>query len=244
MQYLLAYFFRTDFDFARQALESGFKTCSESAKTCGAMEPGVFRLVLERGTDARVLELVTNSVANADPQIAGSAAEAVKDYGARESEAVLWKRLQNWHEQWKGRADALGRSENRPQAQLRTKLVEAIAQGAGWLADKEKLARLEPYCVLKEQCDEIAGFLDRWKDGPQLEIIVFNYAEVWPHIAQYEYQTLDKIWPKLAQFPAGSALTFTPEFQANEKAKGDALTSEVSRFAKAHGLILKVKNGD
>jgi hypothetical protein len=67
---------------------------------------------------------------------------------------------------------------------------------------------------------------------------------VWPHIAQYEYQTLDKIWPKLAQFPVGSVLTFTPEFQANEKRQGDALTAEVSRFAKAHGLILTVRSAD
>jgi hypothetical protein len=244
MEYLLAYFFRTDFDFARQTLESGFKTCSESTKTCGSMEPGVFRLVLERGPDARVLELVTESLASADPQIAGSAAEAMKDYGAPESEAALWKKLQNWHEQWKGRADALGRDKNQSQAQLGTKLIEAIAQGAGWLADKEKLSRLEPYCVLKEQCDEISGFLDHWKDGPQLEIVIFSYGEVWPHFAQYEYQTLDKIWPKLAQIPAGSVLIFTPEYQANEKAKGDAITSEVSRFAKVHGFILTVKTTD
>lgn len=244
MQYLLAYFFRTDFDFAHQMMESGFKTCSESAKACGTMEPGVFRLVLERSPDARVLELVTDSLASADPHVSGSAAEALKDYGAPESEAALWKRLQIWHEQWKGRADALGQDQNRPEEQLGTKLIEAIAQGAGWLADKDKLARLEPFCILKEQCDEIAGFLDHWKDGPQLEIIVFNYSEVWPHIAQYEYQTLDKIWPKLAQFPAGSALTFTLEFQANEKAKGDALTAEVNQFAKAHKLILTVKSTD
>jgi len=244
MENLLSYFFRTDFDFARLTLEKGFKTCSESAKACGAMEPGVFRLVLERGPDERVLELATSDLASADPHVSGSAAEALKDYGAPKSEAALWKRLQTWHEQWKGRADALARDVNRPEAQLGTKLIEAIAQGAGWLADKAELTRLEQYCVLKEQCDEIAGFLDHWKDGPKLEIIVFNYAEVWPHIAQYEYQTLDKIWPKLAQFPVGSVLTFTPEFQANEKRQGDALTVEVSRFAKAHGLILTVRSAD
>jgi hypothetical protein len=35
-----------------------------------------------------------------------------------------------------------------------------------------------------------------------------------------------------------------PEFQSNEKAEGDALTAEVSQFAKAHGLMLTVKSAD
>jgi hypothetical protein len=90
--------------------------------------------------------------------------------------------------------------------------------------------------VSKEQCKEIDDYKERWMNGPELEIIVFNHDTVWPHLVQYEFQTLDQLWPKLAEFPRGTTITYSPEFQPEEKAHAERIYAQLIHFAEDHGL--------
>jgi len=124
---------------------------------------------------------------SSDPVVARDGAEALKGWGTAKAEALLWKRLELWHEQWNVQAAQLLHPENRDDEVLGTRLVEAIAQGIAWLTDPAKLRRLNALCVSHEQHDQVARMEDNWKDGPKLEIIVFRHNVFWPHVTQYEY---------------------------------------------------------
>jgi len=242
--FLLAYLFRTDFNYASQALANHDRKCLEPSSRCALLEPSVLALALKHGPSKQIEELAVSRVQSGDPFVARDGAEALKAAGTAEAESVLWNRLNIWHEKWNGKVEELEHQDNQEEAALGTTLTEAIAQGNGWITDLEKLKKLETLSVLEGQRKRVVDFEDRWKQGPELEIILFSFNEYWPHVAQYEYQGIDEIWPKLAEFPPGTVLSFHPEHQPEARGQVGALIERVQEFAKQHQLTLKLRHDE
>jgi len=240
--FLLAYLLRTDFDYARRAIEEQDGLCRQTDTLCSGLAPNVLAMAMAHGESDRIEDLaIARMQSEDDPIVARDGAEALKEHGTTKAEAVLWKRLELWHERWSGEEELLGREENRVEANLGRALIEAIAKGNGWLADASKLRRLESLCISTEQREEVKQMEAAWKDGPKLEIIVFSHNDFWPHLAQYEYQTLESIWPKLAQFPSATVLRFSTSSDVNERKQAVAIGARVEQFAKEHQLLLEVE---
>ena len=239
--HLIAYFLRADFDYGKRALEEVQSVSPDAFRGC---ETSALGIALDREPSATVQQLAISRLWNADPRVAIAAAETLQRHGSAGSEKALWTRAREWHEQWLGRSEELNNPQYKTQSQLGASLLHAIAEGEAWLADRDKLTELRKLCVSNEQYDLIDRYDEQWKHGPELEIIFFNYAQVWPHVAQYELQSLEQLWRKLAQFPAGTKLTCTPQYGADEKAHAERVMEEVARFAEEHGLQLEVKSLD
>lgn len=233
---LVAYFLRVDFKYGKQELNRINWDAKGGTPGCGGLALGI---ALDRQPSVALEQLAKSRLWNTDPRIATDAAETLRESGSPGSEKSIWKRLQEWHKEFVARSESLDTPDNKTQLRLGSALLKAIAQGTGWIANADKLTELKEYCVSKEQCSEIDGYSERWKRGPELEIIVFNHETVWPHLAQYELRSLDQLWPKLAEFPRGTTITYSPQFQPEEKAHAQRIYTQLIRFAEDHGLQIE-----
>lgn len=149
-----------------------------------------------------------------DPEVVASAASVLAQYGEPEVEAHLWKRLEKWSKQWRGRVAELeghpiaggGRVE---EERLGTALFDSIANAQAWLLDDARRKRLAALCV-QEGCRK------RW-ETPQRDgmpsITVANGGWMYPpsyQIGGYSSPTWDGLKRKLLQYPGGTAFCWTP----------------------------------
>lgn len=233
---LLAYFLRVDFNYGKKALDQVKWGATSGPPACGGLALGI---TLERQPSAALEQFATSRLWNPDPRIAIDAAETLQESGSADSEKILWKRLREWHERLMVHSENSDDPEHKMQLQLGTALLKAIAQGTCRIADADKLTELREFCMSKNQCNEIDGYRENWKHDPELELIVFNHEMVWPHLAQYELRSLDQLWPKLAKFPRGTAIAYSPQFQPEEKAHAKCIYTQLIRFAEDHGLQIE-----
>ena len=238
---LIAYFLRVDFEFGKSALEK-IESPSDRHDNNGCALSAL-SIALEKGLP-RVEDLAIARLQNADPYLAAAAAGSLQSAGSAAAEKHLLNRLTGWHTRWQGQANELRETQNEGEAQLGTALIEAIARGKAWLTNGEKLRDLRSLCVTREQCERIATYQCKWEKTPELEIIVFDHAQVWPHIAQYEMRSLSQLWQKLIQFPGGTTLTLVPQFGPDQAGHADRIVAEVKKFGEEHGMNFTVKRDE
>jgi hypothetical protein len=150
-----------------------------------------------------------------DPEVATSAAQVLASHGGPEVEGPLWKRLEEWSEQWRGRAAELeghpitgtGLNEER---RLGTALFSSIATAQAWLLDEPRRKRLAALCV-DDWCREQWGSA---RVSAALPIEAANGGWIYPssfRVDGYSSATLEGLKRKLQQFPAGTLFRWCPQ---------------------------------
>jgi hypothetical protein len=155
------------------------------------------------------------SLDDPDPEVATNAAQVLAAHGGPEVEGPLWKRLEKWSEQWRGRAAELeghpitgtGPNEER---RLGTGLFSSIATAQAWLFDEPRRKRLAAFCV-DDWCRE------KWERAGAIGAIpieVANGGWIYPssfRVDSYSSGTLEGLERKLQQFPAGTQFRWCPQ---------------------------------
>jgi hypothetical protein len=237
--HLIGYLLRADFTFGKAAITK--EALASSGRENWALQG--LGYALDRKLP-NVEQFAFEILASKDPREVLAAAEALQGSGPATSEKHLWDALRGWYDRWDGKADELARPSNAVELRLGDVLIDAIAKGDAWLTNGEKLAELRQLCVTKEQCAKIEGYQQKWVKTPEIEIIVFNHKEIWPHFAQYEMQSLDAFKRKLKQFPQGSTLTCNLAGGSSSSLESQRVQRELQKFADENGLIFNFKQDE
>ncbi|MGA2144201.1 MAG: hypothetical protein ABSH49_04480 [Bryobacteraceae bacterium] len=180
---------------------------------------GCYRSLLNR-----VAEVVWNNTIEAqaiatlddpDPEAATSAAQVLAAHGGVEAEPLLWKRLERWSAQWRGRSAELAvhpitEMAPKPESQLGPALSEAIASAQSWVLDEPRRKRLLALCI-DDRCREQWG--QEPPHGP-IPVEVSSGGGMYPaafSVERYIANTLEGLKTKLLQFPAGSTFRWCPQ---------------------------------
>jgi hypothetical protein len=155
------------------------------------------------------------SLDDTDPEVASNAAQVLGSHGGPEVEAPLWKRLEKWSEQWRGRTLELegnpitGTGPNE-ESRLGTALFSSIATAQGWLLDERRRKRLAAVCG-DNRCREQWGSASV---SGAISIEATNGGWIYPsafHVDGYSSTTLEGLKRKLEQFPAGALFRWCPQ---------------------------------
>lgn len=203
--YLLAYCLRANAagggELIRQALNArGHTRCY----------PNVLGSVAELHFNPELEKLALEMLDDSDLEIVINAVEVLGKYGSSQAETSLWKKLEQWHQSWKGRerelAVAAGNESLRLQGSLEHALQTALAEASNWLATPKELARLNQLCVT-EQCRKVVS---RWQQlwSEKITLRFTPYENEWGRakIGHYEMNSLVELKQRLAQFPKETIL--------------------------------------
>ena len=193
--------------------------------------------------------------------VATDAISILKQHGSSASEAALWRRFQNWHDDWMARADELAAatdgSPEQAQIRLEGSLVFALASGNNWITPPRKLARLRELCVTDRNRMRVTGMIEKWQDlaiqfhsGANGE---FDSARIprrtgWSRysrinndawfVAQYRAGSVSELKHLLSRLPKGSTLSFPNGMLSDAKVE-QRLFDALSAHATRHGLTLR-----
>jgi hypothetical protein len=187
--------------------------------------------------DPILQDIAIRGLDDADPQVAGSAAAFLGEFGSPAAEAALWSRFTAWSQRWSGHEEDLryipGQNmEGVNEAGAGTNMMQALASGKGWLADETKLRRLIQLSVGQQQRQTAERWQQSWQTRPLvIQFIASGKGEF--QIVQYRVNSLQGAKDRLLQFPAETAFQFRggPPWDGQEKA-----FQELSDFAAQHGM--------
>jgi hypothetical protein len=232
---LLAYVLKFDPEAARPRLE---RAMADRGKGFTACNHFLLQEVAASRNDSMLQDIAIKSLDDPDPQVVGSAATYLKEFGSALAEDVLWAHLIAWSERWKGRDKELQYVSGQSMAAMYeagagSKIEEALATGHAWLADEAKLRRLVDLSVSLGQRQQAEQFVRAWQTHPwSIAFIPFGGGQF--QIAQYHEVSIDAAKEKLLQFPRGSKFQWLASGQDSEAKAFE----EMSRFATEHGLKL------
>jgi hypothetical protein len=228
---LLAYLLRVDPEEARPRLEEAMAAKGEGFSQCNhSLLPEVAKLQ----NHSMLQEIAIKSLDDSDPQIVGSAAAYLMEYGSNAAEDALWSRFTAWSEQWKGQEQELlyGKgSDGQNEAGAGSNLLQALASGQGWLADETKLRRLVDMSIGPQQRQQAEQYLGTWRSRPWY-IQVISLDEGRFEIMQYHARSIEAAREKLLQFPRGSTFQWSGSGQEGD----DKVFQDLSNFASQHEL--------
>jgi len=189
-------------------------------------------------------QIAIGALGDPSPEVARNAAEALQRYGSRKAEAALWKRLEEFHEKWKGRTDELryrpgANSDLMAEIGLEQVLVQAIANGQAWIATEDTIRRLKVLASpqTKSQLDgalqEIQrgeyGFHMGWWPGGTLDY----------NVGRYSGNGMAALKEKLAQLPSGTHLNMVTTVAERDRHRAEF--DQIRDAAAANGLVLQVQ---
>ena len=203
---LLAYVLKVDPEVARPRLERAMAAggvCSQSllSEIAAVQNHGMLQ------------DIAIKSLDDPDPEVVGSAATYLKQFGPASAEEALWARFTAWSERWKGRESELQSTPGHSidglyESDAGSKLMEALASGQGWLADEAKLRRLIDLSVGPQQRQQAEQYLRIWQKRPwSIELISSDQRRF--HILQYHEASVEAAEQKLLQFPRGSTFQWS-----------------------------------
>jgi hypothetical protein len=181
---------------------------------------GCYRLLLDRVS--RVVwsqvteEQATAALYDSDPEVVTSAAHILAAHGGPRVEPLLWKRLEQWSEKWRGRTTEFDTNPitkvapNRDEEELGAVLFQAIGSAKSWLLDEPRRARLISLCV-DDSCKETWS-RDLLSDT--IPVDVSNGGAAYPaafRMAGFEAGTFEELQTKMQQFPAGTKFRWCPQ---------------------------------
>lgn len=158
------------------------------------------------------------SLNDPDPEVVMSAAQVLSSHGPPEVEAPLWKRLEKWSNQWRGRTAEL---DGHPitgggagaERRLGTTLFGSMATAQAWLVDEPRRKRLLALCV-DDWCRQQWG---RAGASGAMTIEAGDGGWIYPsafRVDGYSSGTLEGLKRKLQQFPAGTLFRWCPDAAA------------------------------
>jgi hypothetical protein len=153
--------------------------------------------------------LVTARLTDPDGETAADAARVLRYHGSEIAREPLWRRLESWYEEWKGRKRELrphpitGLYPHRGQAKLEEALREALCCAIGWMVTDEELDRLAELCVA-----DCMGPPRHWEDDGRVRLRVTwlpGADSPWSfQIGRYNVGSIEDAKKKIAQLPKGT----------------------------------------
>jgi hypothetical protein len=231
---VISYFFRVDPAYGATALEQALSPSSPCYKSLlGSLAP------LHYGPEIEALAI--RRLDDPDLEAVADSAITLGEYGSAQAEAPLWKRFEKWHEEWKQKADQMQRekSGNKSDTALDRSFSHALAQATAWLADAEKLKRIQSLCLTNEVRENI-GYYISLAEAPQKRLVLDNWPATANVVQYYLHEPLDNVKAKLAQFPKGTVFLLKPSLLYQGDADQEAtLLKELKPFLAEHGMIIE-----
>lgn len=232
----LAYLLRVNPAIARPRIERAIAARGEGFSACNRE---LLQVVAEIHYDPVLEEIATRSLDDPDPQVASTAARMLGNFGSPAAEAALWQRYNSWSAKWSGHDWQLDRMWAGPvdekvyQFGLGQNLVQALATGKSWLADKNKLQRLLQITKVRRFQEQIDSYLKNWQNET-VSIFVNNGAppsRFHALLAQYEFHSMKALKEKISQFPSETKFVLS---NPPQESAGDQLLTELRAFIAAH----------
>ncbi len=235
---LLAYFLRADPAFGAEMVRKAFDVRTVKHRYCYPSLLDVAQLHMSPELE----QIAIAYLADPDPEVAANAAAMLGRHGSEAAEEHLWRRLEKWHEEWKGREDELRYriaedNPNQAEVRLETALWQALAYAPAWLSDREKLRRLQGLCVTRNARRWLNGLILGWTDEIRINFQPAGGEEWRVKVAQYEFASISALKEKLAQFPSGTAFIWQP--QSAGESEEERLFLELQGFLKVRGMKLE-----
>jgi hypothetical protein len=234
---LLAYFLRVDPDYGAAAFEQALAARKDTG--CYKYEfDEVGRLFMS----AKIEDIAAGHLNDSDRTVAIQAATLL-GRGSAAAEKQLWNRLEQWHTQWQGRDEELqpqiqnGIVAGEP-AQFEVELVRAIIHADAWIADIDKLKKIEQLCLTSAGRGEVQTVLREW-NNPTISVSFDSVADT-PQsfsVCQYRFESVNKLKDKLGQFPKGSS--FTWQSAAADPQSSEPLFQDLKGFLGERGMTLE-----
>lgn len=148
---LLAYFLRVDAATGIELVKQELAARGPEYTHCYA---SLLADVAKLRTIPELEALAVEHLDGPDPEVVIHAASMLGQYGSADAEKPLWRRLEKWLQEWKGRAEELPKNFDSDHPNFWHKgvgqsLRRALSQSPDWLIDREKLERLRQSCLDK-----------------------------------------------------------------------------------------------
>jgi hypothetical protein len=238
---LLAYLLRVSPVSARPRIEKAIAVRGEEFSACNH---ALFQAISEIHYDPILEEIGIKSLNDPDPEVAQTAATMLGKFGSPAAESALRERYASWTEEWTGRENELDKSfaaeldKNVYQIGLGLNLMQALATGKAWLADKAALQRLAQQTKVRRVRHQLDGYVKTWEQEPHTIFIDSSRFGFHARVAQYEFQSVGALKEKLTQFPTGT--TFSLVISPTDSSAGQTAV-ELRKLLTTHGILLKAK---
>lgn len=232
---LFAYFLRVDPAHAESILKRQPWNMLTPAPLCTAeliaqVPPLQMHRVME--------EYLAAFVQHSDGIIKGAAAVALGQYGSAWAEEPLWQAYRYFHDWWKNRREDLEKEEFIGNVGLEQSLRNALARGAGWLTDEEKLKRIDALCLGWECRQRSLQDLNAWREPLRVTVYLSSNFDFRADVAHYEgLRSMEALERKLAQFPRGTVFQ-AAVYGAADDARRSAAMKQLQTLAAAHEFKL------
>jgi HEAT repeat protein len=240
---LLAYFLRVDaptgIELAKQALGARGPECCH----CYAwLIPDVAKLRMTPELEVLAIEHLDDP----DPEVVLHAASALGQYGSTDSEKPLWRRLEKWLQEWKGRAEELPKNFDSSHPNFWPKRIgqvlrQALSQSPAWLIDREELEKLRQSCLDKDELQQFNYFAGNLSG--EIHITFQPGDDEWGNatVAHYQCDSLSALKMKLSQFPKNT--TFTWSSYGQDQSAAEQVFSELKSFLEGNGMKMEKRKG-
>jgi hypothetical protein len=238
---LLAYVLRVSPATARILIKKAIAARGEEFTACNHE---LFQIISEIHYDPSLEDIAIESLNDSDPEVAQTAATLLGKFGSPAAESALLKRYASWSQQWTDRETRLDKTfadrldDDFYQLGLGLNLTLALGTGRSWLSDKAALQRLAQQTKVRRVRQQLEGYIKLWEEEPLTIFIDSSSFGFHARVVQYEFQSIDALKEKLAQFASGTkfAITITTtESSASETA------AELRNFLISHGRSVTVK---
>lgn len=149
------------------------------------------------------------------------AAEVLRRFGSPAAQEPLWEAMAYFRDWWKDRKDDLENSTQSGSRELGRAYRSALAQANGWVLDSDDLNKLRDLCVSDYCRGEVSEWLRRAQSPLPIDLSIRGNGDVIAEVAQYRFRGEPALYPKLEQFPQGTAFRWEnrPGEGALQKAK-------------------------
>ena len=186
---------------------------------------------------------------NPDTEVVQDDALVLGRWGTPEAERALWKRMENFHREWRSKKDTLRSTPDyRDPASralaLQQNLVSAICAATNWICPYERLARLEALALTEPQRIAIEGWI-KMAEQERYHIQASWFPEERPtfSILQYQALTEQQLPNKIAQFPPGARFNYSRTATLTAAAREKTLIERMKTICDEHGILLEISAG-
>jgi hypothetical protein len=238
--WFVAYFVRTDAAKGAQILSD-----SMAAREKSACFQSLLGRVAAITWNPVVQEQALRTLTDADGEAASDAARTLAAHGGRELQATLLDSLEQWSEQWRGRAAALernaitGANPHEGDSLRGYSLFRAMADATAWVIDEPMAQGLASLCV-DEACRS------EWTKYKIGSVRIQNATGIYGsgrlfRIGLRAVTDIHAVEERMAQYPAGSVFQWCPQELPNEfgAVELDSAGREIGQFAAKHGMRME-----
>jgi len=198
---LYAYFLRTDPEYGEKLLRSVMAERSFEMGRCWAEAIGqTARYYVNPQWESVALDGLNDSTVI----VKIDAVKALAHYGSPAAVARLWGSFHYFHEWWKDKPGEIN-EENR---RLEREYMDALSQGAHWIANGEDLARAAALCIT----DGCRGQMEQtqlyWSHPPAVSVGQSSDGSYYANLAQYSMRSLEETRRRLFQLAKGTELAW------------------------------------